>query len=297
MPTGNVARHCFSYGICLVMLSLFLPLTRNALPLAAAEPANDDEAAVRPVTLPAALAGPDTVPDATEPPFLPVQNRLPVAAPPGAIVLLSARPQAGAESELPQFVNMSGGPIDWPVREGSIQVQVTPGHANHILSTAVFRDADIHAEFMTTPQGQGNSGLYLHGHYELQIYDSFGVNPPTEQDEGSLYRFGKPLVNAARPTGQWQVYDIRFRAPRRDAKGHVEKVGSITAWLNGQKVQDNIEFQEPRSPYIPFKHGVNDYLRGIEKRLKETGFGPLFLQDHGSPVRFRNIWIVPRTDS
>jgi hypothetical protein len=73
----------------------------------------------------------------------------------------------------------------------------------------------------------------------------------------------------------------------------VTKPGSITAWLNGKRVQDGLTFTEPRSPYIPYKHGVTDYLRGVEKRLLETGAGPLFLQDHGSPARFRNVWIRP----
>ncbi|MFM7043334.1 MAG: DUF1080 domain-containing protein, partial [Planctomycetaceae bacterium] len=157
-----------------------------------------------------------------------------------------------------------------------------------------FGDADIHAEFMVSPEEHGNSGLYIHGHYEMQIYDSFGTDPPTEQDEGSLYRFAPPLVNASRPAGDWQVYDIRYTAPRRDASGAVVTPGSITAWLNGTKVQDGIEFTEPRSPYVPYKHGVTDHLRDVEKRLVSTGEGPLFLQDHRSPTRFRNVWIVPR---
>ena len=100
-------------------------------------------------------------------------------------------------------------------------------------------------------------------------------------------------MNAALPTGQWQVYDIRFIAPRRDGTGSITKPGSVTAWLNGKLVQDNLQFTEPRSPYIPYKHGVTDHLRGVEKRLLETGAGPLFLQDHGRPARFRNVWLVP----
>jgi hypothetical protein len=155
----------------------------------------------------------------------------------------------------------------------------------------LFRDADIHAEFMTSPDAKGNSGLYLHGQYEMQIYDSFGVQPPTDQDEGSLYRFGKPIVNASLPAGQWQVYDIRFIAPRRDAAGTVLKPGRVTAWLNGRLVQNELRFTEPRSPYTPYKHGVTDYLTGVEKHLLATGEGPLFLQDHGSPTRFRNVWL------
>jgi hypothetical protein len=218
----------------------------------------------------------------------PVQDPLPVKPPEGAIVLFGD----GGEGP-PKFTAMDGGPLDWKVADGALVVNATEAHTNHAVSTEVFRDADIHVEFMTDPRERGNSGLYIHGHYEMQIFDSFGVEPPTGQDEGALYRFAKPLVNAARRTGEWQVYDIRFTAPRRDAAGKVTKPGSLTAWLNGRLVQDGVEFGEPRSPYVPYKHGVTDHLRGAEKRLRETGFGPLFLQDHGSPTRYRNVWIRP----
>lgn len=223
------------------------------------------------------------------PAFHPLQKPLPVPAPPGAEVLVPAHVEPGAA--LPTFVSMAGGPIDWTIDDGALVVHRSDKHANHLVSTVLFRDADIHAEFMTSPQAKGNSGLYLHGHYEMQIYDSFGVQPLTDQDEGSLYRFAKPLLNASLPTGQWQVYDIRFIAPRRDASGRIVRPGSVTAWLNGRMVQDALPFTEPRSPYVPYKHGVTDYLRGVEKKLLTTDEGPLFLQDHGSPTRFRNVWI------
>jgi hypothetical protein len=221
--------------------------------------------------------------------FRPVQTPLPVSPPAAAIVLFGD----GSEGP-PKFVAMDGGPIDWSVEDGGLVVATSPRRANHILSTEVFRDADIHAEFMVDKAASGNSGLYLHGLYEMQIYDSCGVEPPTDQDAGSLYRFGKPLVNASRPAGEWQVYDIRYTAPRRDAAGNVTQPGTITAWLNGRLVQDGIEFGEPRSPYVPYRHGVTDHLREVKRRLDETGAGPLFLQDHGSPTKFRNVWIVPR---
>lgn len=221
--------------------------------------------------------------------FRPVQEPLPVTPPAGAILLFGD----GSEGA-PRFLAMDGGPIDWKVEDGALAMTRSKGHANHIHSEPVFRDADIHAEFMVDKKAHGNSGLYIHGLYEMQIYDSFGVEPPTDQDEGSLYRFAKPLVNAARPAGEWQVYDIRYVAPRRDAAGKVTTPGTITAWLNGRLVQDGIEFTEPRSPYVPYRHGVTDHLRQVKKRLDETGAGPLFLQDHGSPTRFRNVWIVPR---
>lgn len=223
------------------------------------------------------------------PAFHPVQSPLPVKPPAGAVVLVPER--VDAASDLSTFVGMAGGPIDWKADDGSLLVNTTSGHANHIVSATLFRDADIHAEFMTSPEAKGNSGLYLHGQYEMQIYDSFGVQPPTDQDEGSLYRFGRPIVNASRPTGQWQVYDIRFIAPRRDASGTIVKPGSVTAWLNGQLVQNELRFTEPRSPYTPYKHGVTDHLKAVEKHLLATSEGPLFLQDHGSPTRYRNVWI------
>jgi hypothetical protein len=130
----------------------------------------------------------------------------------------------------------------------------------------------------------------------MQIYDSFGVEPPTDHDEGGLYRFAKPIVNASRPAGEWQVYDIRFIAPRRDASGAITKPGSVTAWLNGKLVQNGLAFTEPRSPYTPYRHGATDFLKGIEKQLLATGRGPLFLQDHGSPTRYRNVWVKPLDD-
>jgi hypothetical protein len=220
--------------------------------------------------------------------FRPVQRPLPVSPPPGAIVLF------GDNSEgPPKFTSMSGEAMDWTIRDGSLVVDTTSERTNHIVSTETFRDADIHAEFMVSPEADGNSGLYIHGHYEMQIYDSFGITDPTEQDEGSLYRFGKPLVNASRPAGEWQVYDIRFIAPRRDASGRVIHRGMITAWLNGALVQDGITFAEPRSPFLPYRHRERHHLHDIEQRLIATGEGPLFLQDHGSPTRFRNVWIKP----
>jgi hypothetical protein len=219
--------------------------------------------------------------------FRPDQSVLPVPPPAGAVVLL------GPDADPSGFRSMSGGPVDWRRVDGAIEATTTPRHANHIHSQTDFQDADLHAEFMVHPKAHGNSGLYIHGLYEMQIYDSFGTDPPTGQDAGSLYRFAPPLVNAARPAGEWQVYDIRYVAPRRDDAGRIVRPGRITAWLNGSRVQDGVTFTEPRSPYTPYRHGVTDHLRGVERRLLETGRGPLFLQDHGSPTRFRNIWFLP----
>lgn len=216
--------------------------------------------------------------------FNPDQRALPTHPPEDAVILL------GKNIE-PKFTAMNGEPIDWSEENSVLTATQSKQHRNHIVSTEFFQDADIHVEFMTSPAAHGNSGLYIHGHFEMQIYDSFGVKNFTQQDEGSLYRFMKPLVNASRPTGLWQVYDIRFIAPRKNDIGGIRSPGTLKAWLNGQLVQDGVAFTEPRSPYIPYKHGVTPYLKKIEKTLYETERGPLFLQDHGSPTKFRNIWI------
>jgi hypothetical protein len=224
------------------------------------------------------------------PAFDPVQTPLPVAPPPGAVVLIGGDAAATAGMA---FTSMAGGAIDWRGEQDELVVVPSGHNTNHLVSKQLFRDADIHAEFMISPRQEGNSGLYLHGHYEMQIFDSFGVAPVTEQDEGSLYRFAKPIVNAALPADKWQVYDIRFIAPRRDPAGTIVRPGRVTAWLNGFMVQNGLTFTEPRSPYVPYRRGVTDHLRAIERRLLATGEGPLFLQDHGSPTRYRNVWIKP----
>ena len=110
-------------------------------------------------------------------------------------------------------------------------------------------------------------------------------------DVGAVYGFSKPLVNACRKPGAWQVYDIRYRAPRRDDTGKIVEEGSITAWLNGRKVQDHARFGEPRSVYHPYRYRTTPYLKTIWDRQKKTHAGPVFLQDHGSPVWFKNVRI------
>ncbi|MFM8572544.1 MAG: DUF1080 domain-containing protein [Pirellula sp.] len=220
--------------------------------------------------------------------FRPDQNVLPCPVPQGAILLLDSNNQ--------QFLSMRGDAIDW-IKEGDVLVATkSENRVNHIVSRWHFQDADIHVEFMVSPIAEGNSGIYIHGNYELQIFNSFGKSEPNEHDQGALYGFSKPLVNASKKPGEWQVYDIRYRAPRRDVNGKITKSGSVTAWLNGKLVQDNTTFDEPRSVYHPFRYGTTDYLKEIYKQQLATQVGPVFLQDHGSPTRFRNVWIKPLDD-
>ncbi len=188
---------------------------------------------------------------------------------------------------------MEGGTIDWPIQEGALVSTSGNRRSNHLVSKLHFRDADIHVEFMTPNKGSGNSGVYIHGNYELQIINSFGKKTLEMGDMGAIYGFSKPLVGAGRRPGEWQVYDIRYQAPRRDRDGKIVKEGSITAWLNGQKVQENARVGEPRSQYHPYRYGTTPYLRQIWKQQQKTMTGPLFLQDHDNPTRFRNVWVRP----
>ncbi len=218
--------------------------------------------------------------------FRPQQHVLPVAAPKDAIVLFD-----GGASH--RFVSMAGGAIDWPIVDGALESTRDKRRSNHLVSTVHFRDADIHVEFQLPETGSGNSGIYIHGNYELQIFNSYGRTELTQNEMGAIYGFAPPLVNASRKPGEWQVYDIRYRAPRRDASGAIVEEGSVTAWLNGQKVQDNTTFGEPRSKYHPYRYGTTPYLQAIWTTQKQTSVGPVFLQDHDTPVRFRNIWLRP----
>ena len=113
---------------------------------------------------------------------------------------------------------------------------------------------------------------------------------------GALYGIAPPLVNAARKPGQWQVYDILYTAPRRDERGKVVQPGEITALFNGVLVQHKTHFTESVSRFHPLRYRKTPYTDKILESILKTDCGPLFLQDHGSPVRFRNLWIRPLDD-
>ena len=203
--------------------------------------------------------------------FAPAQDVLPVPAPKDAIVLFDGK-------KTNHFLSMTGHPMNWNVKEGELISTRGGRNANHLVSTLHFRDIDIHVEFKLSPSGSGNSGIYLHGNYELQIIRSHGKEKIGKGDMGALYGFAKPLVNAARRPSEWQVYDIRYRAPRRDEDEKIIEKGSITAWLNSQLVQKETRFGEPKSKYHPYRHGTTPYLQKIWARQKKTMQGPVFLQ-------------------
>ena len=189
------------------------------------------------------------------------------------------------------LVNGAGAVLGWPVQDGELVVSGETGAYTKLH----FSDAQIHVEF-TCPNdgveggGAGNSGLYIHGLYELQIHNSYEQQIEPKGMLGAIYGQYIPPVNVARAPEQWQVYDIIFHAPRRDEAGQVIEPGSITAFLNGVLLYENAEIKVP-TVYGPLHHRPTPYANALYAEIKKTGRGPLFLQDHGSPVRFRNIWI------
>ena len=188
------------------------------------------------------------------------------------------------------FVGVDGKACNWQVKDGTMTVGT-----GFIVSKLHFRDAQIHAEFSVPGNGHGNSGLYIHGHYEMQISNTAGSTEPSKEVIGSLYRYELPLVNAGRPANEWQSYDFIYRAPRYKV-GKIVEPGSITSILNGVLVQNHVSFTEPRSPYTPYVYQSTPYTTTILESLKRTDAGPLYLQDHQSPVRYRSVWIRPLDD-
>jgi hypothetical protein len=174
----------------------------------------------------------------------------------------------------------------WMIKDG--YMQVTPGGGD-LTTKEEFGDCQLHVEFCTpekvvgNSQGRGNSGIFLMDRYEVQVLDSY--NNPTYPDGqcGAIYAQTPPLVNASRKPGEWQTYDITFRAPRFDGDTLV-KPGYFTVIQNGIVVQNNTELL-----------GLTNH-RSAAKYVPHGPKGPIHLQDHGNPMRFRNIWIRPLTD-
>jgi len=147
-----------------------------------------------------------------------------------------------------------------------------------IESKQRFTDYQLHVEFkvpyMPNAKGQarGNSGVFQQGRYEIQVLDSYGIEDPGTGDCGAVYNQAAPLVNACKPPRSWQTYDITFRAPRFDEEGKAVEKAHVTVIHNGIIVQNNQEIKGPT--------------------WGDT-FGKLVLQDHGNPVQYRNVWILP----
>ncbi len=189
------------------------------------------------------------------------------------------------------FLSTCGTPCPWPVVDGAMVTK-----DEFIVSKLHFRNAQIHVEF-AMPEGCegkakiGNSGVYIHGLFELQIINWQTEDLSPKKTIGSIYNHTPPLVNAGRRPGQWQTYDILFTAPRHDQNGEIETPGAITAMLNGVLVQYNTPITKSVSTWNPLVYRNTPYTDKIRDSIQKTDMGPLFLQYHHSPVKFRNIWI------
>lgn len=172
----------------------------------------------------------------------------------------------------------------WRVRDGYMEVVAGTG----AISTAqAFGDVQLHIEWMTPEpasdggQNRGNSGVFLMGRYELQVLDSYRNPTYPDGQAGAIYGQYPPLVNASRPPGEWQTYDMVFFGPRFDATGRLVRPARITVFHNGVLVQNGVTLTGPTA------HGGRPPYSAHPDAL------PLVLQDHGQPVRYRNIWARP----
>jgi len=172
----------------------------------------------------------------------------------------------------------------WIVKDGALQC--TPG-SGYIRTKAQFADCQLHIEWAApekvegSSQGRGNSGVFLMGKVEVQILDNY--QNPTYADgfASSVYGVNPPMANALHAPGQWQTYEIIFRRPVHDANGTELDPGRITVTVNGVVTQDSTALEG----------GGGHRKRAVASAWPEAG--PLKLQDHGNPVRYRNIWYRP----
>jgi len=199
----------------------------------------------------------------------------PGRAPSDAIILFDGK-------DLSKWAHEDGSAAKWKVANGYAEVAPKSGY---IYTRQAFGDCQLHVEFAEpqpakgADQQRGNSGVFLMGLYEIQVLDSYENKTYADGQAAAVYGQYPPLVNAARPPGQWQSYDIVFHGPRFDASGKLLRPARVTVFHNGVLVQDNVE--------IRGRTAIGDiptYEPGPDK-------APLALQDHGDPVRFRNIWI------
>ena len=205
----------------------------------------------------------------------PPPRALPVPPPPDAVVLFDGKSLADWRSN-------GGGPARWAVKDGAIES--VPG-SGYLYSARSFGDVQLHVEWAApvpargTSQGRGNSGVFLMGLYEVQVLDSYQNDTYPDGQAAAIYGQYPPLVNACRPPGEWQTYDVVFRRPRFRPDGALVSPARVTVIHNGILVQDDVE---PWGPTAWLQH--LPYTAHPDKL-------PLAFQDHGNPVRYRNIWL------
>jgi len=189
-------------------------------------------------------------------------------------------------TDLSKWQGRDGGPAQWKVEDGYMEVVAKTGS---VQTREHFGDCQLHlewaapAEVKGESQGRGNSGVFLMGLYEIQVLDCY--HNPTYADGAAAAIYGQcpPLVNACRRPGEWQTYDIVWLAPRFEGETLV-RPASVTIFHNGVLAHHNKELVGPTAH------------RQATSYRPQPETGPLALQDHGDPVRYRNIWYRPLTD-
>jgi len=183
---------------------------------------------------------------------------------------------------LDRWVSVDGGPARWTVVDGAMTVA---GGTGNIETREGFGDIQLHIEWRTPEevagegQGRGNSGVFLMGRYELQVLDSYENRTYANGQAGSIYKQHIPLVNASRPPGEWQTYDIVFEGPRFDTDGGLRRPAFMTVFHNGVLIHHRVELAGPT------------LYRGDPAYEAHADRLPIMLQDHGNPVSYRNIWL------
>jgi len=205
----------------------------------------------------------------------PPEQNLPVTPPSDATVLFDG-------TDLTNWRDAEGGPAKWIAGEGYMESVPNSGY---VFSAGVFGDVQLHVEWASpadvkgSSQGRGNSGVFLMGLYEVQVLDSYQNETYPDGQAAAVYGQYPPLVNASRLPGEWQSYDIAFRRPRFNRDGTLARPARITVLHNGVLVQDNVELWGPTTwlQHLPYTSHPDKL--------------PISLQDHGNPVRYRNIWL------
>jgi hypothetical protein len=185
-------------------------------------------------------------------------------------------------SSLSKWQGADGNEAKWKVENEYLETAKGTGN---IQTKQEFGDVQLHVEWMTPAgtegkdQHRGNSGVFLMGQYEIQVLDNHGSETYPDGTAGGAYGQYPPQANALRPQGQWQFYDIVFHPPVYEGE-KVAKPARATAFVNGVLTLDDVALLGPT------KHGE---LASYPPTHPKTG--PVALQDHGAPVRFRNIWV------
>lgn len=185
-------------------------------------------------------------------------------------------------NDLSKWQHPDGKEVQWEVENGVLTVK--PGTGG-IETRQGFGSIQLHIEWRAPKpargegQDRGNSGVFFHNRYEVQVLDSYNNKTYSNGMAGSIYKQSIPKVNASLPPGEWQTYDIIFIAPEFDDNGSVKSPARLTVFWNGIMVQNNFELKGP-----------TEYI-GIPEYEAYDPVAPISLQDHNHPVSFRNIWV------